>query len=318
MTPQQHLEKIGARFPGAWSHVDMFRQSRGVDLPEWPSWCFMPMAAWVAIATQGQNNPLLGAMSAAPLSALGTWRYSQGVYRFDADTYAALADTVVSGALPVEVLYRLPEWCIYIETPDSNWAGDKLFGFWAHLEWDANTERHELRLLLNCGELLLPIPVHLGPWTITEAVDRAASEAVLQSRKAGLGLSSQSIPVERIGADINRLISLLLYICSDEPEIDDEREPGSSPARPSAVKTKRGWKMFPAKKPRVWTVGGDTGAQLREARELQEQSDGSRTVEPHIRRAHWHGFWSGPRDGKRKFHYKWLPPIFVQGRRRND
>lgn len=312
MTPQQHLEQIGSRFPGSWSHVDMFRQSRGVDLPKWPAWCFMPMAAWFAIATQGQNNPLQGAVDVGPLAALGTWRYSQGIYRFDADTYAALADTVVSGEMPVEVFYRLPEWCIYIETPGGRWFGGDLCGYWVHLEWDANTERHELRLLLNCGGLLVPIPVHLGRWTITEAVDRMASEAANQSR--AVGLPPSSMPVEQIGAEINRLISLLLYICSDEPEIDDEREPGSSPARPSPVKTKRGWKMFPAKKPRVWTVGGDTGSQLREARELQEQSDGSRTVEPHIRRAHWHGFWSGPRDGKRKFHYKWLPPIFVQGR----
>ena len=31
---------------------------------------------------------------------------------------------------------------------------------------------------------------------------------------------------------------------------------------------------------------------------------------PHVRRAHWHGFWSGPRESDaRKLSLKWLPPI---------
>ena len=31
----------------------------------------------------------------------------------------------------------------------------------------------------------------------------------------------------------------------------------------------------------------------------------------HIRRAHWHRFWTGPRDGERTPRVKWLPPIPV-------
>lgn len=34
---------------------------------------------------------------------------------------------------------------------------------------------------------------------------------------------------------------------------------------------------------------------------------------PHVRRAHWHGFWSGPRksEKQRTFSVQWLPPIAV-------
>lgn len=32
---------------------------------------------------------------------------------------------------------------------------------------------------------------------------------------------------------------------------------------------------------------------------------------PHIRRAHWHNFWTGPKDGDRKLVLKWLAPSFV-------
>lgn len=64
-------------------------------------------------------------------------------------------------------------------------------------------------------------------------------------------------------------------------------------------------------------IGEKTGAMLRKARrEAFEHEPTGRTVAPHIRRAHWHGFWTGPRKGpqavNQKFVLKWLPPIFVQ------
>ena len=34
---------------------------------------------------------------------------------------------------------------------------------------------------------------------------------------------------------------------------------------------------------------------------------------PHIRRAHWHSYWIGPKDGERKVILKWLPPVLVGG-----
>ena len=44
---------------------------------------------------------------------------------------------------------------------------------------------------------------------------------------------------------------------------------------------------------------------------------------PHIRRAHWHGYWAGPRKPKldmpedqqqRRFFYHWLHPMIVGGK----
>jgi len=35
------------------------------------------------------------------------------------------------------------------------------------------------------------------------------------------------------------------------------------------------------------------------------------TVRPHVRRAHWHHYWTGPRDGERKLVLKWVPQSLV-------
>lgn len=307
-------------YPSTGHMVDEFRQDRGKDLPDWPAWCFMPMAGWYAIVSQdnlnqllpGQRLPLHLIPDVARLAALGTWRYSQGVYQIDADLRAALNDTLIVGGIPVEVLYRLPEWCLYIETPGFDWMGSPLFGYWSHLEFDINTGRSELRLLLDTEDALIPVPVHIGPWTVTEAIDRATSEAVKQSVAAGVRFDRDMGQVQKTSSNINPLISLLLYICSEAPEIDDDRQPGTSPSRAQPVKTKRGWRLFPVEKPRIWTVGRQVGEQLRQAAP-DAAGDTGRSVRPHLRRGHWHGYWTGPREGQRKFIYKWLMPVVVAG-----
>lgn len=44
-------------------------------------------------------------------------------------------------------------------------------------------------------------------------------------------------------------------------------------------------------------------------RTVTNQSNGRRTVEPHIRAAHWHHYWVG--EGRTELIVKWLPPTFV-------
>ena len=61
------------------------------------------------------------------IAALASWRPTQGIYRFDADLLEAVWQTPLAspstssstsaGKLPTELLYHLPEWCPYIETP---------------------------------------------------------------------------------------------------------------------------------------------------------------------------------------------------------
>lgn len=247
------------------------------------------------------------------LAALGAWRYSQGIYRYDTNVYNELINTIPSGEMPTEVLFRLPEWCVYIETPNRTWEGTPLYGFFAHLEYDVGTARPELRFLLDTASGLIGFPLHIGKWTITEAVNRVINESKKQASSHYIDARLDSA-TEIISIDMYGLVSLLLYLCSDEPDIADDRVPGSYPERPKPKKTKKGWRMFPAEKPRVWKIGETLGEQLRSD---LSASDGTRTIMPHLRKAHWHGFWAGPRDGERRFHYKWLPPIFVQGRK-ND
>lgn len=318
--PRDHLESIGRRYPGAWKAADDFRADRGHGLPAWADWCYLPLAAAYAIVSGGGPNrvPLHLMADVGTLGALMAWRVTQGIYRFDSALYERLIDTPVSGEIPHEILCRLPEWCVYIETPGMQYDGGPLHGCFAHLEDDPNTRRAELRLVLDADAGLTPLPLHLGPWSLAESIQRMLDTASVQV----LGLGMGAVPAGQGAAlrpIVEPIVSLLLYLCAEAAEIGTgERRP----ANPTPKRTKRGWQIFAADKPTSWDVGVRMGAALRAAYHAAETDSGGTHAGPrgHIRRAHWHTFVSGRRvddagqaipADRRKRDIRWVPPIQV-------
>lgn len=98
--------------------------------------------------------------------------------------------------------------------------------------------------------------------------------------------------------------ALTLYVCSEEPDITDV-EPPEELALSRKSKTSY---------PTVKNLGLRIGSALRKHRAETTGGDTAptgRTVLPHLRKAHWHRFWTGPRDGDRKLIVKWIPPTTV-------
>ena len=313
--PLWHLRGLSQAYPRFGEGVDRFRAGKGsADLGDWPDWCFLPLAAWIAIATDGKPGTpsILDTIGATYLAAIGAWRYSKGIYYFDDEVRSALIQTDIAGDLPADVLLRLPEWSVYVATLGLTWGDHDLLGFWAHLEYDAGNGDRELRLLLDLDwDRGLPaVAIHLDAGTLIEAIARTFAQGVAQTGLVG-GLPDPVLRAAEVTAErVAPLVSLLLYLCSDEPEIDDDRQPGVSPIRPEATKTKRGWRLFAPDRERYWVVGKPLGEVIRRGR-AEASAAGHRTVRPHIRRGHWHGYWLGPRDGERRFAYHWLPPMVI-------
>jgi hypothetical protein len=113
-----------------------------------------------------------------------------------------------------------------------------------------------------------------------------------------------------------RLGSLLLYLVSDKADISPEGD--SSELRSRVVSNeRRGIRNFQASKVRPWEVGFRIGAEIRAFEERSHESAMSTgtgsSMRPHVRRAHWHSFWTGPRDQpqERRKKVRWLPPTPV-------
>lgn len=103
------------------------------------------------------------------------------------------------------------------------------------------------------------------------------------------------------------LINILLYLCSYEPDIHETVV--SKRQRADAKKSKMNKKDYPEQ---IYKVGERFGASFRKwtAGKLgaeHSKSEGAKKVKPHIRRAHWHRYWYGPRNSPdRELRIRWV------------
>lgn len=258
-----------------------------------------------------------------------SWRMTQGIYRFDPALYPHLTATAGGDSIPAEILTHLPEWCVYIETPGivipSLKSGGKdadLHGAWVRLD----IGDHGIPILVVTADTDAADPTI--PPTQIVYLDGSIESGIMSSITR-LNEISQPWPhdpaqaTKKIRAWIEPVINLALYLCTDAEY--SRRGTLDTPGNPIPKKTRRdGWRLFPAAGPVEWDVGVRIGSALREAYQ-REQTGGDaapdgKQVRPHVRRAHWHGFRSGPKKDaegheipteRRKFDVRWMPPIPV-------
>jgi hypothetical protein len=128
-----------------------------------------------------------------------------------------------------------------------------------------------------------------------EDIDERLPEFVLARRDSNwAGTTKALFPIATM---------LVLYACSDEPDFVD--------IEPPSILRKRG--AFKGDDLTIKHLGIRIGAALRSHRSVSSSSDGSpqSVMTPHVRRAHWHRFWTGPLNGERRLVLRWLPPIPV-------
>ncbi len=112
--------------------------------------------------------------------------------------------------------------------------------FLSHLEFDINTGRPELRLLLDIdddlGPHLIGQPLHLNVDTLGEAVDAMIVESQRQMGLSGKTHLMTQVPdglSDEMVSSLEPLLSLLLYICSEKPDFGDSKPPAKpAPKKP--------------------------------------------------------------------------------------
>ena len=248
----------------------------------------LTLADWInGIQPTGEYVPgaeLWICIFAARLASVAKWRMSKGIYRFDKDLLKELADTPTLEEAPCDVLRRLPEPCIWVDTH----GVDNIDGFFAFYEDNVLTVNVDVGI-----GILYPITIHLN--------NRSIGDAMLVYDETPL--EGQEVYIRT-----KIIFATLLYLCSDSPDYGDK-----TPVYQPPKKTKKGWAA--RQSPQIWDVGVRIGATIREYLQKtgQDECASGRTLRPHIRRAHWHGYWTGPRNDPehKKYIHKWIPAIPV-------
>lgn len=300
----------GAMFPDAWRVTSLALGGRGT---KWPEWCWLPSQLVPPERTEEEK------MDPHRLLMLATWRMTQGVYCFDATLYEALRETPLDGEIPSQMLLRLPEWAVYIATPGMTLDGARIYGVWARNDYRKGSDvPHELHLLLD-GDGALQLQYIALPLagTLQESLLAMMGDPETYDEEV-LDYTTNAFDVI-----VRPVISMLLYLCSDRRDMMRagkeaapaplQFKPGAAPKAPGAVKQ--------------WDVGVRIGAALRMAQERAEKDADElpnpptgRRMKPHVRRGHWHTYWSGPRkrdDGspipkhEQSPNVRWVPPIPV-------
>lgn len=129
-----HLSEVGRDYPKFQDQYTLFRQDREA-LGGWPEYVYCPLAGAYAVVSGGGNRRVAPekAPDIARVGALAAWRPTKQIYRFDPTLYDALWHSPLAGALPCELLRRMPAWCVYIEGGEAA-LQHGLHGFFAHLE----------------------------------------------------------------------------------------------------------------------------------------------------------------------------------------
>lgn len=54
--PLEHLKRYSERYPAAWQQAEEMRLIRGKELPQWPDWCYLPLAGAYSTAQAGTQT----------------------------------------------------------------------------------------------------------------------------------------------------------------------------------------------------------------------------------------------------------------------
>ncbi|MEW6348159.1 MAG: hypothetical protein AB1646_03800 [Thermodesulfobacteriota bacterium] len=329
LPPEHFIALLNKTFPTLWRDIDACRSK---NAKSWPKWCFIRrdelddiMKSYVTTPPPNDDVRFRNQLRAQHAAVLAPWRVSKNVYRFDPDIYSALIQTSLRGSIPVELLFRLPEWAVYIETPGLDTYFGPSEGFVASLNYSPRTHGQvRLTLLSLEGDnfFLEWLPLKDGI-TIDQAMAYTLERRRADMARMHLSRPRREFNLEEVTSHVSKLLNLLLYICQVNSEYWDVRSADGSnriPGNPVPTKTKKGLRHFPPDKPTVWECGMRQGSELRRAMSQQAEWKGGthRSPIPHTRVAHWQTYMIGkgsrkdPTKGERVL--KWIHTILVSAR----
>lgn len=270
---------------------------------------------------------------------LAPWRPCKDIVSFDSDLFQELGNTAIGEKLPSELLEFLPGWSLYFDTPGIRIQGKEFAGFFASLRQDGKRLGLELdfQTAFSQGVGYLNTISHAVPNSICiplNGLPLAESLAMMESERERF----EDLKKERLTSfygeewgkwtqpdclrhqlddGLLRALNMVIYVCAFGLRERQDYRIGQDFREPRRGEEKFSWRIFEAPEARIWNLGGDYRLTVREWQKTRDATEKRGSIRPHMRRSHWHGFWTGSKTDpdKRRLVVKLLPPIFVRGSR---
>jgi|GEM_PF-3042446 len=310
----ENIQWLNREYPGWFEFLNIVRAARD-ELGRWPDWCLVPLVPSIDLFSQAYQTDSNADITEhfGLTTALFAWEHTRTVWHFDDELARALEETTSLDAVPSELMYRLPGWAV--ATP----IGEAVAIAW--LDHNPSPDRGpavQIFVLSRDGDKLLytPIAIPLRYRTLGEGLRALAK---LHTIAVSLNVNPEDV-IKETGAIAQqlatRVVARLCYLLAEEPDVSERVPP--EPHRGRGRRQAR-LGVQPVQPVRELDVGFRVGAALRAARAADshpfatddEPVGHRRSPVPHLRRAHWHLYWMGPRQGPRTPVLRWIPPVVV-------
>lgn len=326
----QTLEQISQNYKFLWYAIEK-KIIANYENQLWDKQILIPYAEWLSPLLdiskpdwkkglkEGDMMPING-IDFTSICTIGTWRYSKGIYKVDDLIAKNLLKTDISIKIPSTLLLNQPEWSIFVDTTnfDIFLKDKKVIGFWSNINcFHTATSTYSDQNFLIITPLfesgfaeMLSVSILLNP-NKNQTIEEITDSIPKILGKFAEPNSRTNEQITEINDFKKRVVQILLLICQPEPDLsEDKKQITALNNRTYPVKIKSQLRLFEAKKIRRFDVGLRIGNELRQS--IADYLNSGKKVEPHLRRAHWHGYWKGSqKQNEQIFFYKWIPPILV-------
>lgn len=251
------------------------------------------------------------------------WQYTRAEFEFEEEVMAHIIESETPTKIPASIIKQLPYWTQWVRAPIGvDIAGEPAASQGANLHFFGalvSYLRYDNKTFLN---LNAPVFTERGDWKdpalmaanvrvcIDGDIDFTDPNTIIPYMQGTHENLSEEMKQKIFGAVREwapKMISCVLFLCSQQEALYKQG------AVQQAVRRKgNNYKMQALSKSKQFTVGGEFVDQIREY-----EADAMRSItgqrRAHIRRGHYHHFWTGPKAGERKLICKWLPPSVVRG-----
>lgn len=336
--------QIGNKYPSIWTNIDKIyeRNVNNENVNYYTEFMqlitkYRSIGNIIGQSHKGKNNIVALDRDVLSLPAIMDatykWRIHKQIYKFTDEIENLLYDNDTDFDIPIYILNSLPYDCIYIETNNLSYKDKTIIGFFFYKDYKSYT--------------FVPIYEDLSHTNGGFAYDGLNKEMTLRDGLNSMMDLEKAIVKDKNGVQMcnpvdmessngktyreelfenstisifPKMLQLVLYVCSNNAEIEENKEHKAIAKRPKEKK----FIKDKYREVQIWDCGNKISEKIRtflvankhnNSVISQRNSFGTgKSKSPHSRRGHWHHFWTGKIGTEtRKLILKWVAPTFVNG-----
>lgn len=337
--PLELVKQVETVNPGLFTFIEQEKREAEIRLKD-PAWNLAKeyhieksslsardLAELALVANSAEHSKVISLNDLATMTSyffcLSEWRKTKQIFSFSKEVQQLLCDGGKDDMkLPCEALRFLPYPVFFVELKDH----PKFAGFFAeyfkriHTNQDYSdipSEGIQFFFILNdsfpdASYTYYRLPLYPG-----NLLSESIANARRQAKECSDGASLWEIPDSEIAQqeELFLAMQLLCYLSCDNKEIIESSETkqfASERGKKTEIKdTFREVTKWDVAETLTRTIKVSEAAEKRESR--SNASGSSASKRPHMRRAHWHTYRIGKRDGEQSVILHFLPPVFVNG-----